>query len=111
MSVNQILSYWWVILTIPLLILGIVFVFFPEKVIRFRAKMQQNMFRSFNMNEEQIDRFFGIFSKSYSQRIVHQQEKPEQFRFLMIGVRIMGLFLLFIFIIAWFIIIASIIQL
>jgi hypothetical protein len=110
MSVNQILSYWWVILTIPLLIIGIVFGFFPEKVIRFRAKMQQNMFRSFNMNEKQIDRLFGIFSESYSQRINDEQQKPDEFRFMMIGVRIMGFFSLLILIIAWFIIIASIIQ-
>jgi hypothetical protein len=110
MIVNQILSYWWVILTIPLLILGIVLGFFPEKVIQYRAKMQQNMFRSFNMDEKLIDRFYGIFRESYSQRIVHQQQRPEQYRFLMIGTRIMGFFSLFIFIIAWFIIIASIIQ-
>lgn len=85
-------SFWWLILVLPLLIFGITFCFFPQKVIRLQAMMQKNMFAMFGMSDDAIDRsiYSNIYGEPYSERLKRQQEQPEDFHFMMTWSRVMG---------------------
>jgi hypothetical protein len=103
-------SLWWLILFIPLLGVGLVFGFFPHKVIQIRAKLQQIMFNYLKLSDENVDSlpiYSTLFGESYSKRLKSQQERPKEYRFLMIWSRIIGFSVLFIsFITIWLIIVA-----
>jgi hypothetical protein len=94
-------SLLWMIIFLPALLIGVVCGFFPHKVIQFRAKIEENLFRSFNMNDEDIDKsiYSTIFGESYSKRLEAQQQRPKKSRFLMIWVRLLGFIILFVVII------------
>jgi hypothetical protein len=103
-------SFWWTLLSLPMLIVGIVFGFFPHKVVQIRAKIEQNMLYSWNFSDEDIDKLpiqSALFGKGYSKRLKAQQERPHEFRFLMIWTRIIGFCVLFMtFISIWLLILA-----
>ena len=104
---KSILSLWWIIFLVPVPILGFVFTFLPEKVIILRAKVQQYMFKSFRMTNNDIDNsiYSTIFGEKYSKRLLEQQVTPSKFKLYMIAIRILGLFFLSVFIIMLFIIV------
>jgi hypothetical protein len=106
---GSLLSLWWVIFLLPVLVMGIVFGFCPHKVIQFRARLQENMFEAFNMDDEVVDRsiYSTIFGESYSKRLKAEQERPREFKILMIWVRMVGFFALFLFIIMLFLFVAA----
>jgi hypothetical protein len=102
-------SYWWFIIFLPALIIGIVFGFFPHKVVQFRAKMQQKMFEGFKMSDEDIDHslYSTIFGENYSKRLKAQRDRPVEFKLLIFLSRVIGFFTLFVVIAVIFLIIIA----
>ncbi len=109
---KSILSLWWMILLLPVPILGFIFTFIPEKVIICRSKVQQYMFRSFKLTNNDIDKsiYSTIFGEKYSKRLHEQQVAPNEFKYQLVLTRVLGLFFIFIFIIMIFIIIENLIH-
>lgn len=100
-----------ILLSLPLLFIGVVFVFFPQKVIRIRARFEQNIFHFFNYEEKDIDKlsvYSTLFGEGYSKRLKDQQERPREFKLLIIWTRIIGFIVLLMTFIAYWIFILAV---
>ena len=96
---------------LPFLAFGVIFGFFPHRIIQIRAKIELGMFYSLGYKDEDIDRLpiqSAMYGKNYSKRLKAQIETPKEFRALIIWARMIGFFVLFIACIAGWIAILAI---
>ena len=89
----------WIIIALSFVsVVGILFTFFPGKVIRFFARIQYAIFKNIGMEDQDIDRlplYSSLYREDYSKRLKSEIETPEKHKFLMFWARIPGCLLLF----------------
>ncbi len=86
---------WPLLLWIPFVFLGIVFLFFPEKVLRFLASFGNPL----GMDDDSLDNIptipgtnkWLLGGRSWSEFLRTMKERPEELRYRMIWIRIVGL--------------------
>jgi hypothetical protein len=77
---------------------GILFTFFPGKLIRFFARLQYTMFKVIGMDDQDIDRlpfYSWFYGEDYSKALKSEIETPEKRKFLMVWARILGCVIIF----------------
>ena len=103
--------FWLVAILILLLGLGVFCTFFPYKVIRLRAKLQETMFRKSGLSDNDVDHlpfYSSLFGVDYSKRLKSEMKSPEKHQFLAIWIRILGFIILFsAFLVIWIVILAA----
>jgi ABC-type multidrug transport system fused ATPase/permease subunit len=92
-------SLLWVIFSLILIGgLGVLFAFFPGKVIQLLAKLQEGLFHITGVSDEEVDNlpiYSSFFGEDYSKRLKSEKETPEKHKFLIAWIKIFGFFILF----------------
>jgi len=95
-------SVWPVIFILPILGVGIVCTFFPQKVVQLYAKLQKGTFEQLGLQDKEIDRlpiYSSLFGENYSERLKRAQEKPKSLSGFIAWIRIFGSLTLILFVI------------
>jgi hypothetical protein len=104
---NITLIIWLIFASILALSFGILFGFFPHKVIQIRARLQKNIFNKAGYSDEDIDRlpiYPSLFRENYSDRLKTQIAKPNKYKYQILIARVIGfIVLLFTLLALWLI--------
>ena len=82
------------ILLVPLSI-GILFTFFPGRIIRFWANSQKKIFHNISLSNADIDKlpiYSALYKNKFSKSLDSQIKEPEKHKFFMLWFRIIGIF-------------------